>query len=194
MSLAVTHIAFDLGLRHQRRHRIDDDDVKSPGTNEHVGDFQRLLPVVRLRNDERIGIDAQVARIHGIKGVLGVDERGHATVLLRVGDHMQRQRGLARRLRAIDLHNASTGQTADAQSSVEGQRTGGNHLDVLFRPISQTHGRALAELLLHLGQRRIERILALLVDARRLGLLRLLDGGLASCSHLYSSLQQSNAP
>ena len=46
--MAVTHLALDLGARHQGRDRVDDDDVQGPGTHQHVGDLQRLLARVGL--------------------------------------------------------------------------------------------------------------------------------------------------
>jgi hypothetical protein len=48
----IAHLALDLGLRHERRHRVDDDDVDAAGAHQHVRDFEPLLAGVRLR-DER---------------------------------------------------------------------------------------------------------------------------------------------
>jgi hypothetical protein len=44
-----------------------------------------------------------------VEGVLGVDEGRDAAFLLGVGDDGQRERGLARRLRAEDLDDAARG-------------------------------------------------------------------------------------
>ncbi len=67
---------------------------------------------------------------------------------------LQRQRGLARRLRAVDFHHAATRQAADAQGDVQAQRAGGDHLDVLNDlALAQAHDGALAKLLLNLRQR-----------------------------------------
>jgi hypothetical protein len=41
----VAHLALDLGLRHECRHRVDDDDVDGAAAHEHVGDFEGLLAV-----------------------------------------------------------------------------------------------------------------------------------------------------
>ena len=86
--MAVTHIAFDLRLGNQGRDRIDDDDVKGTRPDEHVRDLQRLLAVVRLRDDQGIGVDTQMPGIDRIQRVLGIDECRHPAVLLCVGDHM----------------------------------------------------------------------------------------------------------
>jgi hypothetical protein len=51
--------------------------------------------------------------------VLGVDEGADAAVALRLGDDVHGQRGLARRLRAVDLDDAAAGIAADAERDVE---------------------------------------------------------------------------
>ncbi|MNT31083.1 hypothetical protein D3C72_1669060 [compost metagenome] len=94
--------------------------------------------------------------------MFGVDKGAGAAQLLHLGHYLQRQRGLARRFRTIDLHHAAARQAADAQRDIEPQRAGGHHLDVLFDlAIAQTHDRALAELLLDLGERGGKRLLLL---------------------------------
>src|SRR3546814_5565490 len=54
-----------------------------------------------------------------IERVFGVDERGGAAVLLRLGDDVECERRLARAFGAVDLDHAAARQTADAQSDVE---------------------------------------------------------------------------
>jgi hypothetical protein len=51
--------------------------------------------------------------------VLGVDEGRDAAGLLRLGDGVNRQRGLARRLGTVDLHDAALGIAAYAERHVE---------------------------------------------------------------------------
>ena len=51
-NMAVSHFAFDFSLRHQSGDRVDDDDVKRTGANQHVSDFEGLLAVIRLGDDE----------------------------------------------------------------------------------------------------------------------------------------------
>ena len=48
----VAHLAFDLGLRHERRDRVDDDDVDAARAHQHVGDFEPLLAGVGLRDQQ----------------------------------------------------------------------------------------------------------------------------------------------
>ena len=52
--------------------------------NQRFRDFQRLLAVVRLRYQEIVHVHAQLARVDGIEGVLGVNERRLAAQLLRL--------------------------------------------------------------------------------------------------------------
>ncbi len=37
--MAVAHLAFELGARHERRDGVDDEDVERAGADEHFGDL-----------------------------------------------------------------------------------------------------------------------------------------------------------
>ena len=78
-----------------------------PEGDQRRGDLQRLLAVVRLRDQQVVHVHAQLAGVDRIERVLHVDERRHAARLLGLGDHLQRDRGLAGRLRAEDLVDAA---------------------------------------------------------------------------------------
>ena len=93
--LAVAHLAFKLGARHERGDRIDDQNVDGAGANERIGDFQRLFAGIGLRDQKIVDIDAELAGIDRIERMLGVDEGANAALFLRLGDGMQSQRGLA---------------------------------------------------------------------------------------------------
>jgi hypothetical protein len=97
--VAVAHLAFDFGAGHQRGDRVDHQHVDRVGTDQRVGDFQRLFAGIGLRDDQLVDVDAQLLGIDRIERVFGVDESGGAAVLLRFGDDVQRQRGLARAFR-----------------------------------------------------------------------------------------------
>src|SRR5690606_36116561 len=71
-----------------------------------------------------------------------------AAELLGLGDHLQRERGLARRLGAVDLHHAPARQSADAERVVEHERAGRDGLDSDVPGLAKAHDRALAEALL----------------------------------------------
>ena len=72
---AVAHLALDLGARHERRDRVDDDAVHAAGADERLGDLEGLLAGVRLAHEELVDVDAAGAGIARVEGVLDVDER-----------------------------------------------------------------------------------------------------------------------
>ena len=153
----VAHLAFELGARHQRRDRIDHQHVDRAGAHQRVGDLQRLLAGVGLRDQEVVDIDAELARIDRIERVLGIDEGADAALLLRLGDAVQRERGLAGGFRPVDLDHAPARQAADAERDVEAERAGGDRLDVhRLVVLAEPHDRALAEIALDLGERGIK--------------------------------------
>jgi hypothetical protein len=84
--------------------------------------------------------------------MLGVDERRDAAGCLRIGNGVQGDGGLTRRLRAIDLDDAATWQAADAKGDVEGDRSGRDDRDRLTHLFAEAHHRALAMTLLDLSE------------------------------------------
>ena len=93
--------------------------------------------------------------------MLGVDECGDAARALHVGDRVEGQRGLTRRLRTVDLDDAAARKTTDAEGDVEGDGTGGDDFDRRALVAAQPHDRALSELAVDLGEGRLEGLLAL---------------------------------
>ena len=160
----VAHLAFDLRLGHQRRDRVDDDDVDAARAHQHVGDLEPLLAGVGLRDQQLADVDAELAGVDGIERVLGVDVGGDAAGLLHLRDDLQAQRRLARRLRSVDLDDAAARQPADAQRDVEAERAGRDHRQVVLDlGLAHFHDRALAELLFDLCQRGGERLALVVV-------------------------------
>src|SRR5450756_1334269 len=148
---AVAHLALYLGLGRERRYRVDGDDVEGAAAHQHLGDLERLLAVVGLRHQQLVDVDADGLCVHGVHGVLGVDEGGLATEPLRLRDEVIDHGGLARRLRAVDLADAAARDAADAEGDVEGQRPGGHELHVIAHGmVAEAHDAALAELALDL--------------------------------------------
>ena len=121
--MAVAHLAFDLGLRGQRGDRVDGDDVERARADEQLGDLERLLAGVGLRDEQVVDVDADLARVHRVHRVLGVDEGADAAAPLRLGDDVVDERRLARGLRAEDLDDAAARQAADAEREVERERS-----------------------------------------------------------------------
>ena len=122
--MGIAHLALELGPRHQGGDAVDDDDVDGAGAHQGVGDLERLLAGVGLGQQQLGDVDAEFLRIDRIEGVLGVDEGALAAGLLRLGQHVQRQRGLARAFRPVDLDHAPARQPADAERDVEAERAG----------------------------------------------------------------------
>ena len=56
--MAVTHLPFDFRPGHQRCHRVDDDDINGAAAHQRVTDLQRLLPVVRLGDQQIVNVYA----------------------------------------------------------------------------------------------------------------------------------------
>ena len=155
--LAVAHLAFELGARHQRRDRIDDQHVDRARAHQRVGDLERLLAGVGLRDQQIVDIDPELAGIDRVERVLGVDEGADAALLLRLGQAVQRQRGLAGGFRPVDLDHPAARQAADAERDVEAERAGGDGVDVhRLVVLAEPHDRALAEIALDLGERGIQ--------------------------------------
>src|SRR5579875_3136463 len=154
--VAVPHLALDLRPRHERGDRVDDDDVDGSRADEHVGDLQRLLPGVRLGDEQRVGVHAELLGVLGVERVLGVDERGDPPGLLRVRDGMQRHRRFPGGFRAVYLHDAPAREAAEAERDVQRDRPGGDHLDGDMPLLAEPNDRALAELPLDLEQSRLK--------------------------------------
>ncbi len=140
--VAVAHVAFELRLRGERRDRVDDDEIDGAAPHQALADVERLLAGVRLGDEQLVRLDADGAGVGDIERVLGIDEGADAARALRLGDGVQREGGLAGRLRAVDLHHASARVAADAGGEVEGERAGADHTDRLHVDVvSQRHDR-----------------------------------------------------
>ena len=143
---------------------IDHQHVDRAGAHQRVGDLERLLAVVGLRNQEVIDIDAELPRIDRIERVLGIDEGADAALLLGLGDGVQRERGLAGGFRPVDLDDTPARQAADAERDIEPERAGRNDVDIhRLVVLAELHDRAFAEIPLDLGQRRVKRLGPVLV-------------------------------
>ena len=138
---------------------FDHQHVHGAGAHQRVGDLQRLLAVVGLRDQQVLDLDAELPGVDGIERVLGIDEGADAALLLRLGQDLESQRGLAGRLRPVDLDDAAARQAADAEGDVEAERACRQRLDLDALVGAEPHDRALAVHLLDLGERGLERLL-----------------------------------
>ena len=80
---------FALGAWHERSNRIDDDNVDCSASNQDFGNFQGLLAAVGLRDEEIFNVDAELARIIGVEGVLRVHEGRRSAKFLGFGENVQ---------------------------------------------------------------------------------------------------------
>ena len=157
--LAVAHLAVDFRTWRERCDRIDHEHVDRAGADQRIGDLQRLFAGVGLRDQQVFEIDAELLGIDRVERVFGVDEGADAAFLLGFGDDVQRQRGLARRFRSVNLDHATARQTADTERDIEPQRAGRDGLDLQrLLVFAEAHDRAFAEAPLDLRQRSIQRL------------------------------------
>jgi len=111
-----------------------------------------------------------VDRVHG---VLGVDVGTDAAVALPLGHDVHGQGRLPRGLGSVELDDPAPGQPTDTEGQVEGHGAGGNGLDGHVHPLAHAHDRALAELLLDVPDRHIERLVTFhRIPSRRGGWIR----------------------
>ncbi len=146
---AVAHLAFELGFGHQRRHGVHNQDVDHVRRHQGVRDLQRLLPAIRLRDQQAVDVDTQFLRVSRIERVFGIDKRRRAAGLLRFGDHVQSKRRLAGGFRPENLDYAPARESAHPERSVERNGAGRDHAHRLRIPRPELQHGAFAELLLH---------------------------------------------
>ena len=170
--LALAHLALDFGFWSQSGDTVDDNDVDGGRADELVGNFQRLLAVVGLADPQIACVHTHGLGIGAVEGVLSVDIGCNAAHLLRLGDGMQRQRSLARRLRAVDFDNASAGIATHTQRPVQTDGTRGDDVHILDTLVIHAHDGTGAKSLLNLGHSILHHLQLHGVDldgARRVG-------------------------
>ena len=80
--MGIAHFPFDFRFRDQGGNGVDDDDIDSTAADQFFCDFKGLFAVIRLGNEQFVGVDAKVAGIDRIQGVFGIDEGCNAAVFL----------------------------------------------------------------------------------------------------------------
>ena len=130
-------------------------------------------------------VDAEHALdpVYAKKLGVNIDERRGAAALLRFGDHVERERGLARAFRTVDFDHAAARQAADAECDVEPERAGRDDLDLHGFLGAQTHRRALAEGAVDLRERGVERLLPVVGCGCHAGVDHFQISGHRICSH-----------
>src|SRR5581483_11186504 len=115
---AVAHVAFEFGAWGQRRDRVNDHDVNRVRAHQRFADFERLLAGIRLRDEQVVDAHTELFRVDRIQRVFGVNVSGNAAGLLRLGHHVQRERGFAGAFRTVDFDDATARHPADADGGV----------------------------------------------------------------------------
>src|SRR6185369_13564049 len=115
-----------------------------------------------------------------------VDEGGNAAALLRLGHHLQRQRGFARRLRTVNFDHPAFRQTANTERDIEAQRARRDRLDLGdLRLSSELHDGTFAKRAVDLAEGGFEGFFAVHVVLR-------FDGA-KGCTHFGSLLRVCRA-
>src|ERR1019366_1734470 len=135
---------------------VEHDDVDRVGADERLHDVERVLAAVGLGNEEVVELYADDAGVFRVERVLDVDERSEAAFFLRLGDDTEAKGGFARGFRAVDFDDAALGQAADAEREVDGERAGGERLDLHLGRAAEAHDGAFAELFRDGGQREFD--------------------------------------
>ena len=86
--MRIAHLAIQLGLGHQRRHRIHHQHVNRARTHQRLHNLQRLFAIIRLRDQQVVDVHAQLLRVGRIQRVLRVHERGQPAGLLRLRNNL----------------------------------------------------------------------------------------------------------
>ena len=166
----VAHFALDFGAGGQRGNRVDNNDVDRARADERLCDVKALLAGVRLGNQQAVDVNAERLGVNRVERVLRIDEGRRAAELLRLGNAVQRDRGLTGGLRSVDLDDSAARQTADAECKVKTDGAGRDVLDRHAGVFAEAHDRALAELLFDLAERVGERFFLIRCRCDRLKL------------------------
>src|ERR1044071_2069839 len=162
--MGVAQLAFDFRLRYKRRDGIDDQHIDSAAPYQGLSDFQSLLAVIRLGDQQVIGFDAKFLGITQIEGMFRVDIGAHTSLFLCLGDDVQGERGLTRRLRTIDFDDSSARNSADPKGNIESERSRRNYRQILWRTgFAEPHDGTLAELPFDLADGEIECFLSIYI-------------------------------
>ena len=154
----VSHLPFYLCARGEGGHGVNHHYIHGTAADEVIGNFQGLLPVVRLGNEEGIQVYAQRLGIGAVERVLCVDDGRNAAGLLGLRNGMDGQGGFTGAFRSVNLDDAAFGVSADAQCMIQRNGAAGNHLgSVPFGLVSQFHDGAFTVIFLNLVDCCLER-------------------------------------
>jgi hypothetical protein len=90
----------------KRGHGVDGDEVEGTAAHQGVDNLQSHRPIVRTGNEQQVEVETDPTRVLGVKGEVGINERGQSAVALCRTKSVQEQRGNTGGLGAEDLHDA----------------------------------------------------------------------------------------
>ncbi len=99
--------------------KIHDQQVDRPGSEQRRGQRQPLLEIDRGEHDEPLQADATGDRLHRIEGTGEIQPGDDRSGCLRLGNHPQRHRGLARRGTPTERHGGRTRKPARPEQGIQ---------------------------------------------------------------------------
>ena len=144
--MRIAHIAINFSLWRQSGHRVDYHQIHRIRTNQRLRNFQCLLAVIWLRNQQIFRVHAQTLSVCWIKSVLGINKRRRSTLLLNLRNSMKRQRCLTRAFWTINFYD-TTLRISAAKRQIQTQSTRRNYFNIDFVSLAQFHNRSVAKLL-----------------------------------------------
>ena len=72
--MGIAHLTFKFRLWHQSGDRVDNYDIDSARAHQRIGNFQRLLTGIRLRDEQFIKLNTQLLGVDRIKRMFSIDK------------------------------------------------------------------------------------------------------------------------
>ena len=152
--MRVAHFAFYLGFWNECCNGVNDYDVDGTASYEGICDLECLFAVIRLRDQEIVGIDTEFFCVCGIKCVFCVDESCNTAHFLCLCDNMESDCRFTGRFGTIDLDDSSARYTAYSECDIKRECSCRNHFYVHFSgDFAQFHDRTFAEIFFDLANR-----------------------------------------
>ena len=119
--MGIPHLSVYLLSGDKGCHGVHNNDIHRAGAYHGLGNFQRLLAGIRLRDIEVIHIYPDVSGIHRIQGMLCVNKACDAAALLYLRHHVQGDSGFSGGFRSVNLYNSSPRNSADPKRDIQSE-------------------------------------------------------------------------
>ncbi len=104
-----------------------------------LGNFQGLLPIVRLRYQQIFSIDPQFFSIVFIEGMFGINKCSQSSSLLSLCNAMHRQSGFTGGLWSINFDDSTSWNSTNTQGHIQSQRPCRNGRYILDFIVTKLH-------------------------------------------------------